>query len=41
MSGRYFGDRKVISSFEEPHDVSARRRLWEESEELTNLKVAS
>jgi NAD(P)-dependent dehydrogenase (short-subunit alcohol dehydrogenase family) len=41
VSGRYFGDRKVISSLEEPHDVSAQRRLWEESEELTNLKVAS
>ena len=41
VSGRYFGDRKVISSFEEPHDVSVQRRLWEESEELTNLKVAS
>ena len=41
VSGRYFADRKVISSSEEPHDVSARRRLWEESEELTNLKVAS
>ena len=41
MSGRYFGDRKVISSSEEPHDVSAQKRLWEASEELTNLKVAS
>jgi retinol dehydrogenase 14 len=41
VSGRYFGDRKVISSFEEPHDVSAQKRLWEASEELTNLKVAS
>jgi NAD(P)-dependent dehydrogenase (short-subunit alcohol dehydrogenase family) len=41
VSGRYFGDRKVISSFEEPHDASVQRRLWEESEELTNLKVAS
>jgi retinol dehydrogenase 14 len=41
VSGRYFGDRKVISSSEEPHDVSAQKRLWEASEELTNLKVAS
>jgi retinol dehydrogenase-14 len=41
VSGRYFADRKVISSFEEPHDVSVQRKLWEESEELTNLKVAS
>jgi retinol dehydrogenase-14 len=40
-SGRYFSDRKVISSLEEPHDVSAQKRLWEESEELTNLKVTS
>ena len=41
VSGRYFSDREVISSSEEPHDVSAQKRLWEESEELTNLKVAS
>ena len=41
VSGRYFGDRKVISSSEEPHDVSAQKRLWEASEELTNLKVAA
>jgi retinol dehydrogenase-14 len=41
VSGRYFADRKVISSFEEPHDVSVQRKLWEESEELTNLTVAS
>ncbi len=40
-SGRYFSDRKVVSSLEEPHDVSAQKRLWEESEELTNLKVTS
>ncbi len=41
VSGRYFGDRKVISSSEEPHNVSAQKRLWEASEELTNLEVAS
>jgi NAD(P)-dependent dehydrogenase (short-subunit alcohol dehydrogenase family) len=41
VSGRYFGDRNVISSSQEPHDVSAQKRLWEASEELTNLKVAS
>ncbi len=41
VSGRYYADRKVISSSEETHDVSARKRLWEESEELTNLRVAS
>ena len=41
VSGRYYADRKVISSLEEPHDVNAQKRLWEASEELTNLKVAS
>jgi NAD(P)-dependent dehydrogenase (short-subunit alcohol dehydrogenase family) len=40
-SGRYFSDRKVISSFEDPHDVHTQKRLWEESEGLTNLKVTS
>ena len=40
-SGRYFSDRKVISTFEEPHDVHTQKRLWEESEGLTNLKVTS
>src|SRR5215204_6047846 len=37
-SGRYFSDRKVISTFEEPHDMHTQKRLWEESEGLTNLK---
>ncbi len=41
MTGRYLTDRKVISSFEEPHDEATQKRLWEVSEELTNLKVAS
>ena len=41
VSGRYFSDRKVVSSYEDPRDVSARKRLWKASEELTNLKVAS
>jgi len=41
MTGRYMTDRKVISSYEEPHDVLAQKRLWEVSEELTNLEVPS
>jgi NAD(P)-dependent dehydrogenase (short-subunit alcohol dehydrogenase family) len=41
VSGRYYADRKVISSHEEPHDVSAQKRLWEASEVLTNLEVRS
>jgi NAD(P)-dependent dehydrogenase (short-subunit alcohol dehydrogenase family) len=41
MTGRYLTDRKVISSYEEFHDEVTRRRLWEVSEELTNLEVAS
>ena len=41
MTGRYLTDRKVISSYEEPHDVLAQKRLWEVSEELTNLEVPS
>jgi NAD(P)-dependent dehydrogenase (short-subunit alcohol dehydrogenase family) len=41
MTGRYLMDRKVVSSFEEPHDETTQKRLWEVSEELTNLEVAS
>jgi NAD(P)-dependent dehydrogenase (short-subunit alcohol dehydrogenase family) len=41
MTGRYLTDRKVISSYEEPHDVRAQKRLWEVSEELTNPEVSS
>jgi NAD(P)-dependent dehydrogenase (short-subunit alcohol dehydrogenase family) len=41
MTGRYLIDRKVVSSFEEPHDVVAQKKLWVVSEELTNLDVAS
>jgi NAD(P)-dependent dehydrogenase (short-subunit alcohol dehydrogenase family) len=41
MTGRYLTDRKVVSSYEEPHDVVAQKRLWEVSEELTNLEVPS
>jgi NAD(P)-dependent dehydrogenase (short-subunit alcohol dehydrogenase family) len=41
MTGRYLIDRKVVSSYEEPHDEAAQKRLWEVSEELTNLDGAS
>jgi NAD(P)-dependent dehydrogenase (short-subunit alcohol dehydrogenase family) len=41
VTGRYLMDRKVVSSFEGPHDEAARKKLWEVSEGLTNLKVAS
>jgi retinol dehydrogenase-14 len=41
MTGKYLIDRKVVSSFEEPHDEVTQKRLWEVSEELTNLEVAS
>jgi len=41
MTGRYLTDRRVISSYEEPHDVPTQKRLWEVSEELTNLEVPS
>jgi NAD(P)-dependent dehydrogenase (short-subunit alcohol dehydrogenase family) len=41
MTGGYLTDRKVVSSFDEPHDEATQKRLWEVSEELTNLKVAS
>ncbi|HSK99133.1 MAG TPA: SDR family oxidoreductase [Rubrobacteraceae bacterium] len=37
MSGKYLADRKVISSSDEPHDVSAQKRLWEVSARLTGL----
>jgi NAD(P)-dependent dehydrogenase (short-subunit alcohol dehydrogenase family) len=41
MTGRYLTDRKVVSTFEEPHGEAAQKRLWEVSEELTNLRVTS
>ena len=40
VSGKYFSDRKEIEAKEIAYDPSARRRLWEISEELTDLKVA-
>jgi NAD(P)-dependent dehydrogenase (short-subunit alcohol dehydrogenase family) len=41
MTGRYLTDRKVVSSFQDPHDEVMQKRLWEVSEELTNLEAAS
>jgi retinol dehydrogenase-14 len=41
MTGRYLTDRKVVASFNEPHDEATQKRLWEVSETLTNLEVAS
>ena len=40
MNGKYLTDRKEVSPAE-PRDETAQKRLWEVSEELTNLKVAS
>jgi retinol dehydrogenase 14 len=40
MNGKYLADRKEVSPAE-PRDEAAQKRLWEASEELTNLKVAS
>jgi hypothetical protein len=40
MNGKYLTDRKEVSPAE-PRDEAAQKRLWEASEELTNLKVAS
>ena len=41
VSGKYFSDRKEIEAKDIAYDPSARRRLWEISEELTGLKVAA
>ncbi len=40
VSGRYFADRKDISS-KQPRDEGVQKRLWETSEDLTGLKVTS
>jgi len=40
MNGKYLTDRKEVSP-PEPRDEAAQKRLWEVSEELTNLEVAS
>jgi retinol dehydrogenase-14 len=41
VSGEYFSDREEIEPKEIVHDPTARRRLWEISEELTGLRVAA
>ena len=40
LNGKYLTDRKGVSPAE-PRDETAQKRLWEVSEELTDLKVAS
>jgi NAD(P)-dependent dehydrogenase (short-subunit alcohol dehydrogenase family) len=40
MSGKYLTDRKKVSPAQ-PHDEATQRKLWEISEELTNLEVPS
>jgi NAD(P)-dependent dehydrogenase (short-subunit alcohol dehydrogenase family) len=40
MSGKYLTDRKEVSPAQ-PRDEALQKRLWEVSEELTNLKVPS
>jgi retinol dehydrogenase-14 len=40
LNGRYLTDRKEVSP-PEPRDQAAQKRLWEVSEELTNLRVTS
>ena len=41
VSGRYYSDRKPIEPKRIANDPSARRRLWEESERLTGMKVTA
>lgn len=41
VTGRYYADRKPIEPKKVANDPEARRRLWEESEKLTGLKVAA
>ena len=41
VSGRYYADRKPIEPKKIANDPAARRRLWEESERLTGLKVTA
>ncbi len=38
-SGRYYADRKPVEPENIANDPAARRRLWEESEKLTGLRV--
>ena len=41
VSGKYFSDRKEIEAKKVAYDPAARRRPWENSEDLTGLKVAA
>jgi retinol dehydrogenase-14 len=41
VSGKYFSDRKEIEAKKVAYDPAARRRLWEISEDLAGLKVAT
>ena len=41
MTGRYLIDRKVVSSFEEPHDVVAQKGCGMSARSSTNLEGAS
>jgi len=41
LSGRYYADRKPLEPKKIANDPDARRRLWEESERLTGLKVTA
>ena len=41
VTGRYFSDRKPIEPKKIANDPEVRRRLWEESERLTGLKVTA
>ena len=41
VSGKYYADRKPIEPKKVANDPGARRRLWEESEKLTGLKVTA
>ena len=41
VSGRYYADRKPIEPKKIANDPAARRRLWDESERLTGLKVTA
>ena len=41
VSGRYYSDRKPVEPKKIANDPAARRRLWEESEKLTGLRVTA
>lgn len=41
VTGKYFANRREISASRVSYDGAARKRLWEESERLTSLRVPS